>query len=158
MLQSVFQKLDAWLIAENKVRSQEGALRLPRTEIRIVGQTGLVEAHVDLELIETMDVDALGILDHLIQKKFDDLLRPYGKRFDPLSHEVWMPKETEYDRVFDGRFVRGLIARPEYILVSKAMKAPKKNFALIQEYLAKGPSETFLFLAKKYALDLEEFL
>lgn len=42
--------------------------------------------------------------------------------------------------------------------LSKALKAPKKNGALIAEYLAKGASDKFQALAKKYNLDLEQFL
>jgi hypothetical protein len=57
-----------------------------------------------------------------------------------------------------GPFVRLLLAEPEAILLSKAIKAPDKNRALITEYLAQGASDRFLELAKKYNLDLEQFL
>ncbi len=51
-----------------------------------------------------------------------------------------------------------MLAEPEAILLSKALKAPAKNRALIVEYLAKGATERFMTLAQKYALDLEQFV
>jgi hypothetical protein len=69
-----------------------------------------------------------------------------------------MPREARYDAFFKGRFVRVLLADPESILLSKALKAPAKNRQLIVEYLASGASERFLGLARKYHVDLEQFL
>lgn len=50
------------------------------------------------------------------------------------------------------------VAEPDAVLLSKALKAPDKNRALLTEYLALGATERFLTLARKYALDLEQFL
>ena len=52
----------------------------------------------------------------------------------------------------------GCHAKPGAVLISKALKAPKKNQALITEYLAKGASERFFALARKYGVDLEQFV
>jgi hypothetical protein len=60
--------------------------------------------------------------------------------------------------LFLGQYVEALLARPEYVLISKALKARDKNRNLIIEYLAKSPSELFLGLAQKYQVDLEWFL
>lgn len=80
-----------------------------------------------------------------------------GRELDPVGHEV-MPPETRYTDFFRGRFVRVLLADPEAILLSKALKAPARNRQLIVEYLALGASDRFLELAQKYRLDLEQFL
>ncbi len=77
---------------------------------------------------------------------------------DPLGNEVWMPDETKFVEKFVGSYVRVLVALPEYILLSKALKAPVKNKKLIRDYLALGPSQIFLDLANKYEIDLEQFL
>ena len=69
-----------------------------------------------------------------------------------------MPEETEYDLVFDGRWVRGFVAQPDFVLLSKALKAPEKNHPLIVELLATGASTRFYDLAERYELDLEQFL
>lgn len=68
-----------------------------------------------------------------------------------------MPRETKYDELFAGRHVRMLLAEPDAVLVSKALKAPVKNRALITEYLRGGASERFLKLALKYKVELERF-
>lgn len=44
------------------------------------------------------------------------------------------------------------------LLISKALKAPHKNRALIIEYLARGATARFMRLAAKYKLDLESFV
>jgi hypothetical protein len=74
-----------------------------------------------------------------------------------LGDEIWMPRETRYTVAFRGKLVRLMLAEPEAILVSKALKAPIKNRALVTEYLAVGPTERFWALAKKYAVALEDF-
>jgi len=69
-----------------------------------------------------------------------------------------MPQETEYEIFFVGKWLKAYLARPEYVLLSKAMNAPKKNKALIVEYLASEPPAKFFELAKKYKVDLDQFL
>ncbi len=76
----------------------------------------------------------------------------------PVGHEAWMPKETKYELVWDGHLVMGLVAHQDYVLASKALKAPAKNHALIVEYLASGATALFIELAETYAIDLEQFL
>jgi hypothetical protein len=89
---------------------------------------------------------------------FERLLAREGRELDPLGHEIWMPEETRYSELFVGSFVRLLLAESDAVLVSKALKAPRKNRPLLTEYLAQGPSARFLELATKYSLDLEQFL
>jgi len=81
-----------------------------------------------------------------------------GRELDPVGHEVWMPRETRYDTIYTGRFVKLCLADPEAVLLSKALKAPLKNRPLIIEYLAGGAGRRFLDLADKYHLDLERFV
>ena len=50
------------------------------------------------------------------------------------------------------------VADIDAVLLSKALKAPLKNRALIVEYVAAGASERFYALAARYGLDLEQFL
>ncbi|MFH1223122.1 MAG: hypothetical protein V1647_02115, partial [Pseudomonadota bacterium] len=60
--------------------------------------------------------------------------------------------------ILKGKIVSGYIAESEYVLISKALKAPQKNRVLILEYIAKGPSELFFQLAVKYKLNLKDFV
>lgn len=69
-----------------------------------------------------------------------------------------MPPETIYEPLFSGRFVTVLVADTDCVLLSKGLKAPRKNQPLLTEYLAQGASPRFLALAQKYHLNLEQFL
>ena len=93
-----------------------------------------------------------------VRREFERLLAAEGRELDPLGHEIWMPAETRYSEVFTGKFVRLLLADPEAVLVSKALKAPAKNGPLLTEYLARGASDRFFELTKKYSVNLEQFL
>ena len=146
MLKKVCKKLDRWLEAENKERADAGTIPL-RCEIRVIGQTALLEAQIGIELAATMDVDLSNQLHGMVQEKFDEFLAEYGKAIDPVGHEAWMPVETQYDEIYGGLFVKCLIALPEYVLVSKAKMAPEKNKNLIIEYLGLAPTPLFFDLA-----------
>ena len=141
-----------------------GGPPLGRAVFRILGQTALIEAQIDLELAATMDVDAYANpADWVITQKFDELLHGSGRHWDPHSSEIWMPEETEYTPLYTGRAVDALLAAPEYVLLSKAIKAPIKNRNLMIEFLSKLEPQTpqgrrFLELASKYGLDLEQFV
>ncbi len=143
---------------ENARRRAEGGPSLKRCEIQVFGQAALLELRVPLTLAATLDVDVRATYEHPVEVRFRELLAEQGRRLDPVAHEAWMPKETRYDAHFDGALVRLLVAEPEAILVSKALKAPQKNRALLTEYLATGATERFLSLAQKYRVNLEQFL
>ena len=158
MLRNVFNQLDYWIETENLDRSKAGMLRIARCEIRVVGQTALVEANLNLHVPATMDVDVFADYEYVVKRRFEELLQAAGKQLDPVGHEAWMPKETEYLEYFMGDWVRAFLAKVEYVLISKAKKAPAKNEALIAEYLATGASELFFDLAKLYEIDLQAFV
>lgn len=109
-------------------------------------------------LAATVDVDIYRVLEYSVNRKLVSLLEEEGKTLDPVGHEAWMPKETEWNSIFEGEYVSGYIAKPEYIMISKALKSPEKNRVLLLEYLAMDPPEQFFELAKKYEIKLEDFL
>ncbi len=158
MLVRLAQRLDAWIFDKNVEARREGLPAHRPCTIRVLGQTALFEANVALTLAVTKDVDVLADYDDAVRREFERLLAIEGRELDPLGHEIWMPAETEYSELFVGKFVRLLLAEPEAVLVSKALKAPAKNRPLLTEYLAHGASDRFLSLASKYAVDLERFL
>ena len=157
MLKKVLKNLDGWLEEENAERGQAGTPSL-KCEIYVIGQAALLEARLKLRLAATMDVDLYKQLHGVIRQKLEELLAVHGKKIDPVGHEAWMPKETQFDAIYKGRFVTGFVAKPEYILISKAKMAPEKNKNLIVEYLGTEPTPLFLELAKKHGIDLERFL
>jgi hypothetical protein len=157
MLKEVFKKFDKWIEGENTERDATGAQKL-KCDVYIIGQTALLEAKLQIQLAATMDVDLFRQLHGPMREKLDVLFAQYGKKIDPVGHEAWMPIETQFDLLFSGKFASCFIAKPEYILISKAKKAPIKNKNLIIEYIGNKPSKLFFDLAKKYEVRLEDFL
>ena len=157
MLKLIAQQLDRWIAEQNRHFRQEGLPLLAPCTIKVIGQAALLDAGLPVALAVTNDVDVRADYESAVEQAFARLLVQAGRTLDPVGHEAWMPRETRYKEHFKGPFVRLLLAEPEAILLSKALKAPDKNRALITEYLTQ-PSERFLELAEKYQLDLEQFL
>jgi hypothetical protein len=158
LLREIAQKLDDWVAERNAEARLGGWAGLRPCTIKILGQVALMETGVNLTLVATKDVDVYADYDHAVQQEFHRLLAQVGHELDPVGHEIWMPRETHYGEIHAGRFVRMLLADPDAILVSKALKAPGKNRPLIAEYLATGASDRFFELARKYQVNLEQFL
>ena len=158
MLTEIARKLDDCVAEHNAQAKSGGWAQLRPCTIKLLGQMALMEAGVKLALAATKDVDVYADYDHAVEKEFARLLAAVGYELDPVGHEVWMPHETRYTQVFKGRFVQLLLADADAVLLSKALKAPAKNGPLIVEYLAQGASDRFLALARKYHLNLEQFL
>jgi hypothetical protein len=158
VLVEVFDELDQWVRARNAECVLEGILRLPPCEIRVLGQAALFELGVGLTLEATYDLDVYADYSHSVEVQLRRLLKARNLTLDPLGHEVWMPPETQYDPIYQGRFVTAKVARAEYVLISKAARAPEKNRALLAEYLARGASPLFLELAERHRVNLEIFV
>ena len=158
MLIEVASRLDAWVTAHNVAARSAGMAALKPCRIRLLGQMALLESKTKLELNITNDVDVYADYEHAIETEFRRLLRVVGLNLDATGHEAWMPKETLYSSLFEGEYVTLQVADADAVLLSKALKAPRKNRALIVEFLAAGASERFFELAKKYRLELEQFL
>jgi hypothetical protein len=157
-LTQVFRALDQWVARENIRARAEGTPGYRSCSVRVLGQSALWAAGVDLTLTVTQDLDAYGDYEWAVQRELERLLAENGKVLDPHGHEVWMPRETRYDPLYQGTFVEALVADADAVLISKALKAAEKNRALVTEYLAKGASERFFTLAQKYGVDLEQFV
>jgi len=158
VLVEIAERLETFVVERNLGARKEGLLTLRPCVIQLLGQTALLEAKVPLTLAATNDVDVYADYDFAIEQEFRRLLATKGRELDSLGAEVWMPTETAYQPLFVGHCVSLLVADAESILVSKGLKAARKNRPLLTEYLARGPSARFLKLAHKYRLDLEQFL
>ncbi len=158
MLKKVFQELDDWISDINDERRREGGVTVGKCYIKVLGQLALIEAKLGLALAATQDVDALTNASSEVMNALNSILKKYRKHWDANSHEIWMPTETKYHLIHSGINVKGEVAQPEYVILSKALKAPAKNKSLMIEYLAKGPSPLFMNLAKKYKLNLDSFV
>lgn len=158
MLSEIFEKLDFWIVEHNIQASREGLPAISKCEFRIVGQTALLEANLKIDLASTVDVDAMNNAAYSVTAKFNELLNAHGLEYDKLSNEIWMPAETIYADLFRGISVVATRAEPEFVMLSKAKKAPTKNKVLLRQYLAASPPKRFFDLCQKYEIDLEEVL
>ena len=158
MLIPIFEKLEAWLELEIKTARADGTLPLSGCEFRIVGQTALLEANLQLHLAATVDVDVISTAHYAVHAHLGELLQEIGLELDPLSDEIWMPTETRYVALYQGTWVKAWLAEPTFVLISKALKAPYKNKVLIREYLAGAPTKEFFLLCKRYGIDLTRFI
>lgn len=158
MLKEIFEKLDDQVIAANKRFADEGSFPIPKFQVQVLGQVGLLEAQIDIPMNKTIDLDAYSNMKYSAKRIFIGILAEYGLVYDDLSDEIWMPKETVYNTIFEGQIVTGMVAQPEYILLSKAIKAPDKNRTLLARYLGHKPSKLFISLCDKYGVDLKELL
>lgn len=158
MLNGVFKNLDNWMTEEVKAALKDGLLPIKECEFKIVGQTALLEAALNLNLAATADVDAYTNAQYVVKAKLNEMLKAVGLELDPLSDEIWMPRETKYIPFFKGDLVRASRADPVHVLVSKAHKAPAKNRILIASYIAGEPPAEFFTLCKSYKVDLAAIL
>jgi hypothetical protein len=158
MIVKVFKTLDKWVTKANSEMREQGLTTTKPFSIKILGQTALIEAHLKLELFATADVDVYANYEFMVKQEFERLLKKEGKVLDKFSDEIWMPEETEYELIYEGVNFKGYLAKPEYILISKALKAPVKNRELILNYIAQRPSDLFMKLAEKYNLNLDEYV
>ena len=158
MFVEIATRLDAWIVDRNLEARAEGTLSLPPCTIHLLGQSALLEVGAPLKLTATNDVDVRADYASAVEVELRRLLKQAGKELDPLGDEIWMPKETQYKVLLAGEFVTLKVADVDAILISKALKAPRKNRALIVEYLARGATPRFMRMARKYRVDLESFL
>ncbi len=158
MIREIFKELDSEIFNINKELRKSGTLEIARFYIKVLGQIALIEAKIGLHLVATLDVDAYANFDWLAKKAFIALLAKRGQMFDELSSEIWMPEDTQYELVHKGDTFDGYIARHEFVLLSKRLKAPFKNKGLILEYLSKNPTVLFTELCQRHNVDLKGFV
>lgn len=157
MLLKIFEKLDHEIMSLNVEFRAEGSREVPKFHIKILGQSALIESKISLALNATIDIDAYADFIWVAREKFCEILKENDLVFDALSNEIWMPEETKYVSFYRGEYVDGYYAEPEYVLLSKALKAPGKNKNLIIQYISIGPTQLFLDLCDKYQVNLEDF-
>ena len=157
-LQKIFKDLDVQLVSENTQLRTDGFPGIRSCEFRLLGQSALLEAKLKLHLNATTDIDAYTNADWYVIERLGELLQNEGLHFDTLSKEIWMPEETTYTELFNGQVVNLLCADPVFVMVSKALKAPRRNLQLIADYIAQDPASEFFPLCSKYQIILEDVL
>ena len=135
--------LDELIMLMDKEADEEGTILSPKdVEITVLGQVALLSnnlANQQLELDNTMDLDAEVKATMLIRQGIKQCLEEEGLYLDPLAKDIWMPKETKYEKVYDGDYVTIYRADAVSVLLSKAIMAKEKNRLLIKEAIEKFP-------------------
>ncbi len=151
ILLSIFKELNERIESENLERENSGAPKVRPVEIQVLGQMTLLANEMIakvLTLQRTGDLDALiKATEHFAQEVLQkDILPRYGLVLDSDSILIWIPPKSKFETFCDFRFVRVKLLDPESALVSKAVKASKKNKLLIVEAIA---SEKFSGLVER---------
>ena len=135
----VFQKLDDFITQYNTECSEGGGARIPRQEIRIVGQIALLMADLPFPVFATTDLDSITLIPHNVQKALNEFLFEYEMHIDPDGPKVWMPPDTQYLPLFDFLRVVVYYADPESVILSKARFNRAKDKPLIENFLRHYP-------------------
>ena len=140
-MKKIFAELDQAVEFENRQRLKEGALRIPKSEVIILGQMSLMlneSTATILTLIQTGDMDAKLQMDYFTKNKLMNLLEANGLVFDEDSHLIWMPEDASIINLFKFKNIEVKLIDAESTLVSKAVHAPLKNKQLVRQAIASG--------------------
>ena len=96
MLRDIAAQLDEWFVERAREAREEGLASPQACTIRVHGQMALFERELKLNLVATQDVDVRADFGYAARKEFERLLAERNLVLDPVGHEAWMPKETEY--------------------------------------------------------------
>ena len=159
-LEALFASLDGRIRALNIERGNSGALKISRTEIRLLGQMSLLandKVAATLPLAQTADVDAILLMDDVVKREFRELLAREGFVYDDDSHLVWIPPGGKFEPLFRFPLLEVTTLDPESALVSKAVKAPEKNPLLVRQAIAKDLFSGLVERIEKSGGNLEFF-
>jgi hypothetical protein len=159
----IFEELNERITNENFARDDSGAAKVLPVEIQVLGQMTLLlnEAIVKvLPLQRTGDLDAVILgTNHFVQQVLQkEILPKYNLILDSDSELVWIPPGSTFKIFCDLRYVRVNLLDAESALVSKAVKAPKKNKLLIIDAIASEKFPGLIERIEKYGGDLKYFL
>lgn len=132
----ILKELDVWI--QNEKDGPEGFRIKAHNEIILLGQIALlIDEHASKTLnpIATIDVDAFTKLDFSVEQELKKQLKKNNLELDMLSKEIWLRENYEKELFFRGEYLICYKVTPLDLLLSKAIKAPKKNKKLIQAAL-----------------------
>lgn len=163
LIVAIFKELDKWIEDYNAEIDPDVGKRLKPIEVHILGQFTLLANDLAarvLTLQRTNDLDAVLKENdwNIVRILNKEILPKYGLELDPQSEDIWIPPGAKYERLHDFKNVRVKLLDPESALVSKAVKAKRKNKNLIIQAIA---SEEFPRLVERIESnngDLEYFV
>lgn len=156
----ILKSLDEW-IQEEKNGPESFRIK-PINEIVLLGQVALLiddQVRSSLNPVATIDVDAWLEMDFAVEIEFKKRLVEKGLELDLLSKEIWLRNNYEKELFYEGEYLTCYKVAPLDLLLSKAIKAPKKNKKLIQSALVDDEiGEELIRLIESEGGDLGYFL
>jgi hypothetical protein len=146
-LKTLFSELNVTVEKIDRERRAEGLLPIPKAKVQLLGQMSLLsndKVSPLLSLAQTGDLDALLRMEHVVKVELKRLLQKHGLIYDEDSSLIWIPPGAMFEALFDLDHVTVESIDPESALVSKAVKAPKKNKQLIREAIASDAFPTLV--------------
>jgi hypothetical protein len=159
-LELIFTELNERVDVLNIERREEGGRQISKAEVKLLGQMSLLaneKVSALLYLAQTADMDALLNMDTIVKMELTRILQKHGLIYDEDSKLIWLPKGTRFEELFDLKNVTVKYIDPESALVSKAVKAPKKNKQLVREAITSGKFPTLVDRIEKNGGALEFF-
>jgi hypothetical protein len=138
-LRKIFSTLDKRVKEINRRHLKEELRPVLKSEVKLLGQMSLlVDERVSaiLSLAQTADMDALLKMDHIVKLELKKILSKEGLVYDEDSPLIWIPKDSKFNGLFEFDHVKVTSIDPESALVSKAVKAAKKNKQIVREAIA----------------------
>jgi hypothetical protein len=131
--------LDEWLQDENIRRIKEGEAGLKSIEMKLMGQFALLVALPHEDLNSTSDLDAIIRGDRSVIQFLKERLLEHHLVLDDDAELIRMPKGTQWNLFYKGKFLSVFVAAPEYVIASKCQFKRVKDKAQIQKLLKKFP-------------------
>ncbi len=140
-LLSVFHQLNELMEERNQELRKMGSLLLKKQTLKIVGQMALLLNSLPFSPTSTMDLDTVSKLDFWVQQVLENLLLEQGMHLESDPHLIWMPRNTQYDKILNLSLVEVWVASPEDVIASKYRFKRKKDEQLIAKYLQAFPQQ-----------------
>lgn len=147
----VFQKLDGLMQEQNRELKRAGSPVLKKVMIQVVGQMALLLRPLPFSPTSTMDLDVVSKLDFWVQKTLEGLLLEKGLHLERDGHLIWMPPDTQYEKILDLPLLELWIASAEDVIASKYRFHRKKDERLLRQYLEAFPQQREIILKKSKA-------
>jgi len=144
---------DDLLAQENLIRFKDCNPGLKKSEIKIMGQLGLLLSVPEMELNATSDLDAVVSGDLDTKELFKTFLLQHNLVLDDGGELIQMPPGTSWLDFFDGKFIRVVIADPLSIIRSKCQFKRLKDKAQINKILNQFPDWRKYILKNGPSLD-----
>src|SRR5690606_24578662 len=116
-IEALLRDYDTRLAAANAERARDDLPRLPRVELRVLGQMSLfahAASRAALPLVATADFDATLDGDWAMRALLNETLKQHGLVYDELSAEIWIPPGATFTVIYDTPQLRAEALDPLY--------------------------------------------